>query len=68
MRLKIAFISILCLSSIYCIDPFTRGQYEVDHVSINPEVFGELDHHLEVFAPRFVDIMNCKVLNDNVYY
>jgi len=52
MRLKIAFISILGLSSTYCIDPFNRGQYEVDHVSINPEVFGELDHHLEVFAPR----------------
>jgi len=52
MRLKVFFIFILYLSASNCIDPFTRGQFEVDHVSINPEFLGQLDHHLEVFTPR----------------
>ena len=33
------------------IDPFQPGPYNVDFTSIKPEIFGELDHHLDVFTP-----------------
>ena len=33
------------------IDPFLPGPYQVDFTSIKPEIFGELDHHLDVFTP-----------------
>jgi len=33
------------------VDPFLPGPYEVDFTSIRPEIFGELDHHLDVFTP-----------------
>ena len=34
------------------IDPFVPGPYDVDVKSISPEIFGELDHHLDLFTPR----------------
>ena len=34
------------------VNPFLPGPYEVDFTSIDPELFGELDHHLDVFTPR----------------
>merc|ERR1711970_225650 len=36
---------------ITSIDPFLPGPYPVDFTTINPEIFGELDHHLDVFTP-----------------
>ena len=34
------------------INPFLRGPHAVDFTSIKPELFGEKDHHLDVFTPR----------------
>ena len=37
---------------ITAIDPFLPGPHEVDFTSIKAELFGELDHRLDVFTPR----------------
>lgn len=52
MNTKTLFLLSFQAVFITAIDPFLPGPYEVDFTSINPEIFGELDHHLDVFTPR----------------
>jgi len=54
MRLNILFLLAFTAPAFMLdtIDPFLRGPHDVDFTSIKPEIFGELDHHLDVFTPR----------------
>ena len=45
------------------INPYTQGPHNVDHNSVKPELFGELDHHLEIFTPRWVYLIE----NENYF-
>ena len=43
-----------CSLLVLTVDPYSLGPHTVDHVTINPEYLGELDHYLEVYTPRSV--------------
>ena len=52
MSTKSLLLLSLCTALTTAVDPFLPGPYQVDFTSIRPEIFGELDHHLDVFTPR----------------
>ena len=43
-----------CSLLVLSVDPYSLGPHTVDHVTINPEYLGELDHYLEVYTPRSI--------------
>ena len=44
-----------CFLLVLTVDPYSLEPHTVDHVTINPEYLGELDHYLEVYTPRSVN-------------
>ena len=52
MRLYLILSTVCLFSSAQSIDPYVPGPHHVDHVTVNPEYLGELDHYLEIYTPR----------------
>ena len=44
-----------CALLVLAVDPYSLGPHPVDHVTINPEFMGELDHYLEIYTPRLAN-------------